>query len=64
MYQDIGDKMAIAQKRCLGCGIELEIGEVCYHCMNDGLTLTQIHNEYGKTEIIAPDGKKYAIWYH
>ena len=56
--------MAIAQKRCLGCGIELEIGEVCYHCMNDGLTLTQIHSEYGKTEIIAPDGKKYAIWHH
>lgn len=47
---------------CLGCGIPLEIGEVCYHCLFDGLTLTQIHSTTGRTRVKGCDNKEYVIW--
>ena len=48
--------------RCLGCGVLLESGEVCYRCLFDGLTLTQIHNKTGKTRVKGCDNKEYIIW--
>ena len=48
--------------KCLGCGIGLSIGEVCYHCLYNGLAITEIHNKYGKTKVIGCDGKLYSIW--
>ena len=48
-------------KRCLGCGTKLEIGEICYHCMYNGLALTEIYSTTGKTRLIGYDGKEYVI---
>ena len=48
--------------RCLGCGKKLEIGEMCYKCLFDGLTITQVHHVTGKTRVMGADGKMYFIW--
>ena len=57
------NKIDSIENRCLGCGIKLEAGEVCYHCLFDGLTITYIHNKTGKTRVIGADGKLYVIWF-
>ena len=48
--------------RCLGCGKEIVTGEICYHCLYDGLTITFIHSKTGKTRVKGCDGKEYVIW--
>lgn len=49
-------------RKCLGCGIGLEIGDICYKCLYNGIAITEIHHKYGINRIIAADGKEYAIW--
>lgn len=49
------------ENRCLGCGIKLEIGEICYHCINNGLALTEIYSTTGKTKLLGCDSKEYVI---
>ena len=48
--------------KCLGCGKNISIGEICYHCLYNGLAITEIHSKTGKTRVIATDGKEYNIW--
>ena len=50
------------KNRCLGCGTKIEVGEICYHCLYNGIAITEIHSKYGKTRITGCDGKSYAIW--
>ena len=50
------------RNRCLGCGIPLEVGEVCYRCLSNGLALTYIHHVTGKTKVIGANGRLYSIW--
>ena len=50
-------------KNCLGCGIELKMGEVCFHCLYNNIVITQIHSKTGKTKVIGADGKEYKIWF-
>lgn len=52
----------MAENECLGCGIKIEKGEICYKCLYNGLTITQIHLETGKNSLIGCDGKVYKIW--
>ena len=51
------------EKRCLGCGVKLEIGEICYHCLYNGIAITEIHSKTGKSRLIGCDDKEYVIWY-
>ena len=48
--------------KCLGCGIDLIVGEMCYHCLYSGIAMTEVHNKTGKTRVIGADGKEYVIW--
>ena len=48
--------------RCLGCGKKIATGEICYHCLYDGITITSIHSKTGKTRVKGCDGKEYVIW--
>ena len=47
--------------RCLGCGITIKSGNICYRCLDNGLVLTQIYNKTRKSFVITPDGKEHSI---
>ena len=51
------------ENRCLGCGIKLEIGEVCYKCLSSGIAITEIYSKTGRVIVTGADGKKYAIYF-
>ena len=50
------------KNKCLGCGVGLEVGEICIKCLYDGISITKIHSKYNKSRIIGYDGQLYSIW--
>ena len=61
LYATVGYSI-MDKNKCLGCGVGLEVGEICIKCLYDGISITKIHSKYNKSRIIGYDGQLYSIW--